>query len=67
MDGLKIDWRKEGGYWQVWSLDGVLLESARRVILSVPCELVNTDRDTHGWLVTVGRLERRGDTLFIGR
>jgi hypothetical protein len=64
---VKIDWLKNEG-WRVWSLDGTLLGVFPHIVLcGVNAELVMTDAGTHGYLVTAGRLDRRGDTLFIRR
>ena len=60
---MRIDWSQ--GWWQVWNLDGVLLGKFRRVVLAAPAELVNTDGNRHGWLVTAGKLEPRGDVALI--
>ena len=60
---MRIDWHK--GTWRVWSLDtGQLIVEARRIVIRTVCELVN-EGIGRGFAVTAGKLEWRGDVLFI--
>ena len=62
---MRIDWDRESGDWQVWSESGVMLDKAHHVVISGVCELITEGQRHHGWAVTAGEINRRGDTLFI--
>lgn len=61
---MRIDWK--GGQWNVYDIaTGALLGRARCVVIRRPSELVNTDGDRHGWLVTDGTVRVEGDRIII--
>ena len=62
---MRLDWDKDSGDWRVFDERGVEIERSRRVIITAQCELVTDGQRQHGWLVTAGKCERRGDALFI--
>lgn len=64
---MRIDWNKETGDWQIWSEAGIVLETARHIVISGTTELITEGQRHHGWAVTAGKIDRRGDTLFITR
>lgn len=61
---MKIDWDK-GGWWRVHDLQGNKLGQYRSIVILTRCELVNTDNNTHGWLIVGGETEVKGETLII--
>ena len=64
--GLRIDWNK--GEWRVWDLDtGAKLSSTSTIVLEVPSQCVNCDRDHRGFLIAVGELSVDGETAIIRR
>lgn len=64
--GLRIDWCK--GAWRVWDLDtGAKLSETKTIVLEVPSQCVNCDRDHRGFLIAVGNLSVDGDMAIIRR
>lgn len=64
---MKLDWDKETGDWRVFDMQDNLLAQARNVAISVPCELFTDGKNGHGWLIVKGKLDQRGNTLFISK
>lgn len=62
---MRIDWDKETGEWRVFDETDTLTEKARHIVITGTCELVTDGTNHHGWLVSAGTIERRGDALYI--
>lgn len=62
---MRIDWNKETGGWQVFDDQGNKLDEAKQIYIGVPSQLITEGQKHHGWCVTAGKLERRGDLLLI--
>jgi len=66
---MKIDWLpSDSGHrqWTVWDIEtGAKLATADHIIIQVPCELVNTDNNLHGYLIVNGVMRVIGENRII--